>query len=187
MSGRTPDFHELVGDDLPAEERARLERVHELLVQAGPPPDLPDALTEAPGPPSATILRFPSRRAGWLAGIAAAAVLALAFGAGYLAGSRDASVERTIVMRGVGASASLVVYEADSAGNWPMRLKVSGLPAGPAYELWLTRRGSLAKSCGVFAVGEDETSVPLNAPYRLREFDGWVVVEFGSKEPLLTT
>ena len=34
MSG--PDFRELVGDDLPAEERARLQRVHDQLVAAGP-------------------------------------------------------------------------------------------------------------------------------------------------------
>jgi hypothetical protein len=29
--------------------------------------------------------------------------------------------------------------------------------------------------------------VSLNAPYRLPDFDGWVVVEEGSKTPLLTT
>ena len=40
-----PDFRELVGD-LPDEERARLERVHDLLIAAGPPPELPPALVE---------------------------------------------------------------------------------------------------------------------------------------------
>ena len=35
----TPDFDELVGTDLDPAERERLERVHELLVAAGPPPD----------------------------------------------------------------------------------------------------------------------------------------------------
>ena len=38
----TPDFDELVGTDLEPGERARLERVHELLIAAGPPPDLID-------------------------------------------------------------------------------------------------------------------------------------------------
>jgi hypothetical protein len=29
--------------------------------------------------------------------------------------------------------------------------------------------------------------VPLNAPYRLRDFDGWVVTRIGSEAPVLTT
>jgi hypothetical protein len=29
--------------------------------------------------------------------------------------------------------------------------------------------------------------VPMNAPWRLSDFDGWVAVEAGSKTPLLTT
>ena len=45
MSG--PDFDELVGgDDLPGPERERLQRVHELLVAAGPPPELPPELVQ---------------------------------------------------------------------------------------------------------------------------------------------
>jgi hypothetical protein len=31
------------------------------------------------------------------------------------------------------------------------------------------------------------TVVPMNAPYKLRDFDAWVVVEEGSTTPLLTT
>src|SRR5206468_2040698 len=43
------DFDELVGGgDLEATERERLERVHDLLVAAGPPPELPPALEQAP-------------------------------------------------------------------------------------------------------------------------------------------
>src|SRR5205807_4833909 len=41
---RPPEFDELLGPDVPAEERARLQRVHDLLVEAGPPPALPPAL-----------------------------------------------------------------------------------------------------------------------------------------------
>jgi hypothetical protein len=29
--------------------------------------------------------------------------------------------------------------------------------------------------------------VPLNAPYKLWSFDGWVVVPSGNREPVLTT
>jgi hypothetical protein len=72
-----------------------------------------------------------------------------------------------------------------------MELEVTGLaPAqsGRSYELWLTKQGRLAALCGSFLVEPDGTAkVPLNAPYRLRDFDKWVVVEEGSKTPLLTT
>ena len=47
MSANGPDFDELVGE-LEPEEEARLRHVHELLVAAGPPPELPPALLEAP-------------------------------------------------------------------------------------------------------------------------------------------
>ncbi len=73
-----PDFRELVGDDLPDEERARLERVHELLVAAGPPPELPPALVEPDleprdlDPRDESVKFLPRRRAGFVLGIAAA-------------------------------------------------------------------------------------------------------------------
>ena len=89
-------------------------------------------------------------------------------------------------MSGAGATAQLDLFEKDAAGNWPMELRVRGLASG-AYELWLTRGGKLAKPCGAFAVSARETTVPLNAPYRLRDFDGWVVVAVGSEKPVLTT
>ncbi|HJU46988.1 MAG TPA: anti-sigma factor [Gaiellaceae bacterium] len=188
MSERSPDFRDLVGEELSADDEARLRRVHDLLLSTGPPPDLPPALQEPPSPPAATVLTFPRRRSTWLAGIAAAAALALVgFGAGYLVGDRGEPVEFTVAMHGTAASASLVVYEQDAAGNWPMLLKVKGLPAGETYELWLTRNGERAEPCGAFTVGQAETSVPLNAPYKLKEFDGWVVVESGSTSPVLTT
>ena len=37
---RVPDFDELVGGDVTGDERERLRRAHELLVQTGPPPEL---------------------------------------------------------------------------------------------------------------------------------------------------
>ena len=46
-----PDFRELVGgDDLSTDEAARLQRVHDLLIEAGPPPELPPHLLEEPDP-----------------------------------------------------------------------------------------------------------------------------------------
>ena len=181
------DLRELVGDDLEPGELERLQRVHALLEQAGPPPELSPALARAPESPSARVIPFP-RRYRFTALAAAVIVAAALFGAGYLAaGGPDPGPVETVVMRGSGdATAELALFAKDEAGNWPMELSISGLPAG-SYELWLTRDGALAEPCGVFAVAGDETTVPLNAPYALRQFDGWVVVPTGHEEPVLTT
>ena len=89
------------------------------------------------------------------------------------------------------ASASLDLYDVDSAGNWPMKLRVTGLApstSGRPYELWLTHHGKIEALCGSFVPqSQGTTSVPMNAPFRLTEYDGWVVVEEGSQVPLLTT
>jgi hypothetical protein len=192
-----PDFDELVGGELPAEERERLRRVHDMLVEAGPPPELPDGLQPVPGSERRNVYPlFPKRR--WAAAAAlAAALAAAAFGAGYLVGDRgaeEAEPARVVAMAGTEpgseARASLAVFEEDEAGNWPMELTVRGLeplPAGKTYELWLTRDGGLADPCGTFAVAGEKTVVPLNAPYPLRDYDGWVIVVTGTTEPLLTT
>ena len=182
------DLRELVGDDgMDPAELERLERVHALLQRAGAPPELPPSLANAPKPPSARVLPLP-RRYRYTA-LAAAAIVALAlFGLGYLAaGGPEPSPVRTVTMAGTaGARAELDVFEKDQAGNWPMELRVEGLPDG-RYELWLTRAGKLAESCGVFAVKGTDTTVPLNAPFVLRDFDGWVIVRSGQDEPVLTT
>ena len=62
----SPNFRDLVGEDLPDTERARLERVHELLVAAGPPPELPPELVQPDLDPREQNLEFlPRRRQGW--------------------------------------------------------------------------------------------------------------------------
>ena len=72
-----------------------------------------------------------------------------------------------------------------------MEVAVRGLapaPSGNPYELWLTRDGKLEALCGSFVTSPDGTAtVPMNAPYKFKEFDGWVVVEEGTQTPLLTT
>jgi len=182
------DLDDLVGNDLEPGERARLERVHALLEQAGPPPELSPPLAAAPPPPAARVIPFP-RRYRYTA-LAAAVVAACAlFGLGYLAGGAGGPEPlRTVTMSGASqATAELDLFEKDAAGNWPMKLRVSGLPEG-RYELWLTRGGKLAEPCGAFAVAAGETTVPLNAPYALKGGDvGWVVVPSGGTAPVLTT
>jgi hypothetical protein len=188
----SPDFEELVGRDVDPAERARLERVHDLLVAAGPPPDFAPEVV-----PVADVVELPSarrRRAGALIAIAAALAVALfAFGAAVVNGST--STPDVVAMQGTAAApnaaASIRVLDIDKAGNWPMRFTVSGLaPArsGRPFELWLTRDGEPAALCGSFATDETGAAdVPMNAPYRFSEYDGWRVVEEGSQTPLLTT
>jgi hypothetical protein len=180
------DVREIIGDDVPPDELARLQKLHGLLERVGPPPELSPTLTSAPEPPAARIIPFP-RRYRYTAAAAAAVAAAALFGVGYLVGKspEDAPVQ-TIAMSGSGATAQLELFEKDSAGNWPMTIRVSGLAPG-SYELWLTREGELADSCGGFLIAAGETEVPLNAPYRLKDYDGWVVVEAGKDTPILTT
>ena len=184
-------------DDLVAglepEEQERLRRVHELLLAADAPPELTPELVESPEAPQNVYPLFPRRR-GAAALLAAVAVAAAAFGIGFLVGD-DAppEPERVVGMAPPGglsdARASLAIFAADDAGNWPMELTVRGLGGGGhvSYELWLTRKGKLADSCGAFRIADDKTVVPLNAPYKLKSYDGWVIVRSGTTKPVLTT
>ena len=189
-------FEDLVGgvEDLSPGERARLERVHEILVEAGPPPEVPHDLREPPAPEPVRLL--PQRRRYTLA-LIAAALAAIAFGSGYLLGGRsdDVSTFRTISMagvgEGVGAFASIEILEQDAVGNWPMVVRVRGLEESRGrddfYELWLTKGDELVDSCGRFIVGDGVTEVVLTVPYGFKRYDGWVVTRQGSEEPLLST
>ncbi len=189
-------FDDLIDDGaaLGEAERERLRRVHDLLVATGPPPEVPPELLAPPAPEPVRLL--PRRRRAPLA-LVAAALAVTVFGAGYLFGERSATpaVDRTIAMDGTAdvadADGAIELYEQDDAGNWPMLLRVQGLePSADRedfYELWLTREGELAASCGRFTVHEGVTEVTLSVPYGLRGFDGWVVTRAGSDEPLLTT
>ena len=189
------DFDELVaGAELPASERDRLRRVHELLLAVGPPPEVAPEL-QAP-PREEPVRLLPRRRRTALALVAAALAVAI-FGGGYLIGSRGAepTAERILTMTGVGeasdALGSIEILAEDDAGNWPMRVRVRGLePSADRrdyYELWLTKDGELAAPCGRFTVHGDVTEVTLSVPYGLRGYDGWVVTRHDSEEPLLTT
>jgi hypothetical protein len=188
VSERPPDFDNLVGSDLDAAERERLRRVHDLLVEAGPPPELPARAPVAP-------LARRGRRGALLAVAAALAVAAFALGIAVGDGSRARATDFVVPMTGteaaMDASASLVVYELDDAGNWPMELEVEGLPPAASdgvYELWLTRDGRAIAICGSFLTRDDGTaSVPMNAPWPLADFDGWLILEEGSKKPMLST
>lgn len=183
---RGPEFRELVGDDLTPEERARLEQVHELLIAAGPPPELPPALAEPPGEsPLAPVVQLPRRRAGALLALAAAIAL-IAFLGGFVAGkkgiSQGASPIHRLSMHGTAAarsaSAQIDIDEIDSNGNWPMKVVVRGLPRlrkGSYYEMFLTQHGKPLAACGIFTVAKSPATIHLTMPPTVTGYDGWMV------------
>ncbi len=185
------DFRDMVGtDDLEPEEEARLRRIHDLLVQAGPPPDLPPALERTPEASEAEIIQFPLLpRRRWMAvALAAATVAALVFGGGYLFGHSKGNgstfaIKRVVPMRGsaalTNAQAIIRMSSRDEVGNWPMELEVTGLPKQAQrtayYELWLTKGHKPVEPCGAFRVHGDKTTVRFTIPYDASNADGWVV------------
>ena len=192
MKDRFEDLIDL--DELDPSERDRLRRMHELLLQVSPPPEVPHDLREAPAAEPVRLL--PQRRRYTLA-LIAAALIAIAFGSGFLLGGRsdDVSVFRNVSMAGVGEGlggfASIEIREQDEAGNWPMVVRVRGLEESAGrddyYELWLTKGGKLADSCGRFILHDGVTEVVLSVPYGFKSYDGWVVTRRGSDKPVLST
>lgn len=193
-----PNFDELVGDDVAREERERMRRVHDLLVAAGPPAELPPEI-EA-GPTLAMTLGGPARRritrrVALLA--AAVVVLLLAFLGGYIAGNggdEGLSTGHVLKLEGTAqapeALASLRILPVDPSGNWTMKLSATGLPKLPPrgyYELSVVRDGKIFAPCGWFKVKGPESGVLvwLNAPYELRPHDSWVVTRHiaGQRDP----
>ncbi len=185
----TPDFDELVGTDLEPEERARLRRAHDLLVAAGPLPELPPELADSTGPPEAEVVPFWNRRRNAVIAVLAAALAALAFGIGYLTGNTKSDkgfTQGTVVMRGTvsapEAVGSIQLGAKDDAGNWPMLVRVSNLaklPKNGYYTLWLTKKGRPVAPCGSFLVrgGEHPTEVRFSVGYKRGDYNGWVVTK----------
>ena len=201
MSG--PDFVDLVGDEGTPEELERLRRAHQMLIEAGPPPELSPRLADAPGTRAAARSRWgPGRRRG-AAFLLAGAVAAAAFGVGYLVGDRGStdfpSGGSSIAMHAPEgaadrtAHASVQIGDRDEVGNWALLVRVSGLtplPEGRWYELYLTRHGKITAWCGSFSVkNRGRTTVHFTVPYKLKGFDGWVVTssERPRDQVLLTT
>jgi len=184
------DFDEMIGHDVESGERERLRRTHDLLVQAGPPPELPPHLES--GPTLGMTLgrgrkNRPTRRIALLA--AALCVLGVVFLGGYITGNDGGALAsgRTIELHGTAAApnalASLKVLPADAAGNWPMTLSATGLPKlGPKdyFEVFVYRNGKIFAPCGSFvakAGPDNAVQIKLNAPYDLQPGDTWVVTQ----------
>ena len=167
----TRPFNEWVDvEGLTDAERARLERVHNLLVDAGPPAELPHDLERAP----AQVIAFPVwRRRGAVALVAAAALAAARFGGGFLLGnSHGMHALQVVAFKGATQNelASLRVGAADEVGNNPMTLTVSGLPKleHGYYELFTMRDGKPGFPCTGFKMRGGTTSVQFTVPYELK-------------------
>jgi len=188
-----PDFDELVGMDMAPDERDRLRRAHDLLGEAGPPPELSPEMEAVPWPEDALqpLLgrrRKPKARRALLLAAALVTAIVVGFVLGQATTSTNSSTsieaKQTVEMHGTplarDALATLKLGRPDNAGNWPMVLHVSGLPKlakGGYYALYLTRGGKPLVSCGTINVS-GATSVRLSAAYALEAFDknGWVIV-----------
>jgi hypothetical protein len=166
-------------EGLGPDERARLERVHNLLLEAGPPAALPTGLEHPPG----QVIVFPAwrRRGVTFVAAAAAAVAAACFGGGYVLGhSGGTSMKQVIVLQGQQKSfASLRVGGTDEVGNTPMELSVTGLPQRERgyYELFVWRQGKPTFPCTGFRMVGDKTTVHFTVPYELKAGTELVVTE----------
>jgi hypothetical protein len=205
---REPNLDELIDAEVAGEERQRLEHVHDLLLRAGPPPELTPELRKAPAfgvVPAQLKRRVVKRRA--LVLLAAAVSIVALFAAGYAVGnqrgggakqSSSQAVERLVLKgtsRAPGAHGTLDVWRPVDR-NWPMTLTVAGLhklPARTYYEVYLVRGGRILGSCGTFRVsGAHTVTLRLNAPYPLEQGDTWLVTRQGAGgvepgEPVLRT
>lgn len=190
---RPPHFSDLVGNDLSPAERERLERVHDMLVAAGPPPELPQELAEAPRPQGRLVELARYRLRTGL--VLAAALVIATFAVGYFLGARgeDSSPvaitpEKTAVL-GTSADRLAVVQigERDEDGNWPMVVTVEGLDhlsGGDYYTLFMTRKGSKRiVTCGTFNVAEKGlTTVRFSVAYDVDRFDGLMLAKYSRAE-----
>lgn len=178
----TPNFKDLVGEGLPPGEQERLERVHEMLIAAGPPPELPPELEEPPdGRRNARELYptgLPRRRVGAALALAAAIAL-IAFVGGYIAGnSKSGPFEsvRSVALVNDQAQATVRFGPRDANGNTPMLLNVEGLKklaARDYYVLYMTRDGKPVVVCGSFNVGGPQsTTLRFPVAYDPGKFNG---------------
>jgi hypothetical protein len=186
----TADFDQMVDlTGVSPGDRARMQRVHELLLSAGPPADLPIELADAPSDVGgAQVIAFPRRRRTAAAISIAAAVAVACFSGGYILANQAHHSGTLRAVRVVGMTgeqnslASLRVGAADANGNWPVQLTVQGLPplhgTNSHYLLMLTHNGKPTWVCGMFKVGKDgATTVAFSVPYPITGQTKWAVTE----------
>ncbi len=184
-------FDELISTEaLTRSERDRLERVHQLLVRVGPPPELPRSLRRPPAPWRAHRLApGAARRPRGPVLLLAAALVVVALAVGLVgrdvfSGNPRAAGTLSVRLRAtaaapLGASALITAGAPDTAGNWAMKVVVAGLrplPVRGYYVVYLVRHGRRVAPCGFFNVGRDgHTSVRFSVPYQRTPTDAWAI------------
>jgi hypothetical protein len=189
---REPTLDDLIDAETTGEERARLRRVHEMLLEAGPPPELSPKLEAGPTLGMTLQRKRALKRRAMLLLAATLAVIGV-FLAGYAVANRGGggiSPVRTEALEGTRlapqAQGTLEVWDSRD-GNWPMTLSVIGLKQlapHSYYEVYLVRNGKPWGSCGTFRVQSPNpgvVTVTLTAPYTLRKGDSWVVTLPGAR------
>jgi hypothetical protein len=187
----TPDFRDLVGDDLTPEEELELARVDSLLRSvSAPATEVPSSLHERVER-IGTATPLWTRRRVVLAVALAASLAALFFGVGRWADrgfDARATVQMVPAKSAPNASGKIQLGDRDaSTGNWKIRLVVDGLPhlaGNDYYVLWLAKDGHYAGTCGTFDVN-GRTTVDMTASYDLSEYDTWVISEAKDNAPWL--
>jgi hypothetical protein len=164
-------FDELVDHpSLTAEERARLRRVHDLLLDVGPPPEAPRHLSP---PAEAQVIPF-RRRSRGLALLAAALGAAVLGGAGYLLGERSATPEaaQTVTAeRTVTATQATTVRETVTAApEQPSGPVVRMAGVGAAEGAWATVELLPRAESGDYPVRIHASGLPERTTYEM-----WVV------------
>lgn len=193
---REPNLNDLIGDEATGAEREQLQNVHEMLLEAGPPPELSDTLEAGPTLGMTLAQQQRQRKVKRRAMILLAAAIAVfaIFIAGYASRSTGGGGRQAVItqqLKGTSlvpqAQGTLQVWNSQDAGtNWPMTLTVVGLPTlAPHnyYEVYLVRNGKPWGSCGTFRPAgstESPVTVTLTAPYTLHSGDTWVVTRPGS-------
>jgi hypothetical protein len=199
---RKPTLEEVIGADATGAERQRLLQVHELLLEAGPPPELSPELEAGPNLKMTMTKRRRRMKQRAMVLLAAAILVFLVFMGGYVVAnnsggksSKGAPPVLSQALEGTAlvpkAEGALQVWRSKDGSNWPMTLTVAGLPALPPhryYEVYLFRGGKIRGSCGSFRIGSSSSgpvTVPLTSPYELRKGDSWVVTRpgVGGSEP----
>ena len=196
---RSPQFGDLVGNDLSPGERQRLERVHDMLVAAGPPPELPQELADPPRPEGRLVELARQRLRTGL--VLAAALVIATFAFGYFLGARGEDsnpvaftpVKTAVLGKSADRLAVVQIGDRDENGNRPMVMTVEGLDhlsGGDYYTLFMTRNGKPIVTCGTFNVGEDGvTTVRFSVAYDLDNYDGLMLAEYSKRnhadKPLL--
>jgi hypothetical protein len=168
-------FDELIGAEPAGEERARLRSVHELLLEAGPPPEISPEI--AKGPSLKMTLgrgrRAQSSRRRLIPLVAAAALVAAIIGIGLSINNKQQGL--VVPLRGT-IAAPKAAGTLDVLRPRTMRIHVTGLAQG-TYGVYVVSNGRPSLECGSFVVKTNgiDTAATLTSPYRLHAHDTWVV------------